>query len=801
MKLLGLNYFKILIAILLISGNSNGQSVQTIRGTILDKQSETPILGAAVSVLSATPVLGNVTDMNGNFVIQNVPVGRHIIQISYLGYHELLIPNTLVSSGKEVVLEIKMEEATHSLEEIIIAADADKDRPINELATVSSRQFNVEEVRRYSGGRNDIAKLVGNFAGVAANNDQRNDIIIRGNSPTGVLWRMEGVPIPNPNHFTTIGTTGGPVSALNPNMISNSDFLTSAFPAEYGNALAGVFDIGLRSGNKEKYEFTGQLAAFSGFEAMAEGPMNKKNGGSFLVAYRHSFVEIANKVGISYGTTAVPAYKDLSFNLNFGQGKYGKISLFGIGGYSKIEFLGKELDTTDIFADPSRNAYNISKFGVVGLKHNILLNSHSYLKTILSTSYTANLYQEDDLRYDDQGNYRIVDFNESLTDYRLSSLYNNKLNSRWTIRAGFLATFSNTSTLVKEREDTPDIDGDGKPDWFTGRDYQGNFLSLQEYAQVRFKINEKWTLNAGAHALYFDITNQIALDPRTSIEWIFSAKQSLSFAYGLHHQIQPLPVFLRQERLTDGTYIRANQNLDFTRSHHFVLSYDLKPSKDWRIKAETYYQSLGKVPVDPFPSTFSMLNAGADWVFPENTSLVNEGTGRNIGIEFTLEKFFSKSYYTLVTASVFDSKYKASDNIERNTAFNGGYVLNVLAGKEFKFGKAGRNAFTMDTKFTTAGGRYDTPVDLEASLAAGTEKRKESEAYSERYDNYLRWDIKLGYRMNHSKKKISQTFYLDFQNVTNHKNIFRKQYSDYNKKVGTLYQIGFFPDILYRIEF
>ncbi|MFZ1256536.1 MAG: carboxypeptidase-like regulatory domain-containing protein, partial [Saprospiraceae bacterium] len=236
MKFLGLNYFKILIAILLISGNSNGQSVQTIRGTILDKQSETPILGAAVSVLSATPVLGNVTDMNGNFVIQNVPVGRHIIQISYLGYHELLIPNTLVSSGKEVVLEIKMEEATHSLEEIIIAADADKDRPINELATVSSRQFNVEEVRRYSGGRNDIAKLVGNFAGVAANNDQRNDIIIRGNSPTGVLWRMEGVPIPNPNHFTTIGTTGGPVSALNPNMISNSDFLTSAFPAEYGNA-------------------------------------------------------------------------------------------------------------------------------------------------------------------------------------------------------------------------------------------------------------------------------------------------------------------------------------------------------------------------------------------------------------------------------------------------------------------------------------------------------------------------------------------------------------------------------------
>ena len=228
---------------------------------------------------------------------------------------------------------------------------------------------------RYSGGRNDVGRLVANFAGVAASNDARNDIVIRGNSPTGVLWRMEGIPIPNPNHFSTLGTTGGPVSALNPNLIGTSDFLTGAFPAEYGNALAGVFDINLRRGNRERPEYMFQLGAFSGLEALIEGPLNKKKGGSYVAAYRHSFVELANAAGLNVGTTALPRYKDLSFNIDFGQGKAGRFSFFGISGESNIDFLGAEIDTTDLFADPSVNACNTSRFGVAGIKHNIMLNT------------------------------------------------------------------------------------------------------------------------------------------------------------------------------------------------------------------------------------------------------------------------------------------------------------------------------------------------------------------------------------------------------------------------------------------
>jgi hypothetical protein len=289
-----------------LTQNLSSQNTQIVKGTILDQQAETPLIGATIILLNVHPTVGATTNENGQFTLKNVPLGRHAFRVTYLGYNEITLPNILVTSGKEVVLNLKLEESLESLSTVVITAKVDKDKAINELATISARQFNVEEVRRYSGGRNDVAKLVANFAGVAASNDQRNDIVIRGNSPTGVLWRLEGVPIPSPNHFSTLGTTGGPVSALNPNMISNSDFLTSAFPAEYGNALAGVFDIGFRTGNKEKTEFTAQVAAFSGFEAMVEGPMNKKQDGSYVVAYRHSFVEVAAAAGLSVGTKAVP---------------------------------------------------------------------------------------------------------------------------------------------------------------------------------------------------------------------------------------------------------------------------------------------------------------------------------------------------------------------------------------------------------------------------------------------------------------------------------------------------------------
>lgn len=778
---------------------------QTVRGVVLDQQSESPLIGATIQLLTPsgteTTPLGATSDADGRFFIKAVPAGRQAFRISYLGYETLTVPNVLVTTGKEVQLELRMQESFESLQEVVVNGRADKDKPVNELATISARQFNTEEVMRYSGGRNDVAKLVANFAGVAANNDARNDIIIRGNSPTGVLWRLEGIPIPNPNHYSTLGTTGGPVSALNPNMIATSDFLTGAFPAEYGNALAGVFDIALRTGNQERNEFTAQLGAFSGLEAMAEGPLNRKNNGSFAVAYRHSFAELASAAGLNIGTKATPKYKDLTFNLDFGNGKAGKFSLFGIGGLSSIDFLAAELDTTDLFANPNENAYTTSKFGVLGLKHNLLLNDRAYVRSLVTVSYSGNTYQSDDLLIDDGRPFRTNDVRDDGVTYRLSSFYNAKVNSRLTVRTGALAQVFTLDTRFDTRWRTPDFDGDGKPDWWTERDFNGAFTLLEAYGQAQYRLTERLTLNGGLHGQYFDQTNDFALEPRGAVNWQFAPKNTLSLGYGMHHQTQPLPVFLFREQQPDGTSVATNADLGFTRSQHLVLGYDLKPGANWRIKAEAYYQWLDHVPVESTPTSFSMLNTGADFIFPEKGSLVNAGTGANYGLELTAEKFFSQGWYGLLTLSLFEAKYKGSDGVERSTAFNGQYVVNALAGREFALGRSGRRFLTLDTKLTAAGGRPYTPVNLDASRAAGKEVLYDEQAFSQRLDPYFRWDVKLGFRLNSARHKRSQTFFLDFQNVTNHRNIFAMRYNTVREEVGRIDQIGFFPDVLYRVEF
>lgn len=766
-------------------------ATQTVKGVVIDQQSEIPLIGVAVEITSLETVKGTVTDIDGNFSIANVPVGRHSIRFSYLGYNSITLPNVMVTAGKEVVLNVGLEESVIEMNEVVVTAEVEKDKTNNELATISARTFNPEEVTRFSGGRNDVARLAGSFAGVSTADDSRNDIVIRGNSPTGVLWRLEGIPIPNPNHFSTLGTTGGPVSALNPNLLKSSDFLTSAFPAEYGNALAGVFDIGFRSGNKDNYEFTGQLAAFSGFEAMAEGPLSRKKNSSFLVSYRYSFVEIADILGIPVGTNATPNYNDLSFKLDFANGKAGKLSIFGIGGTSSIDFLGDEIDTDDLFANPNEDAYVKSRLGIIGAKHNIIVGDGAYIRTVISAATSQNDYDEDSL--DDGQKMRVTEVRDVTDTYSLSSYLNKKFNARFTLRTGVLLRHFRLNTFVQDRNN--------RPDWATIRDFNGGLNLMEAYAQSQYKFNEKWTLNAGLHGQYLDINGTYAIEPRLALNWQFTPTQRLNLGYGLHHQMQPLPVFFFEEEVSPGVFERTNKDLDFTRSNHFVLGYDVKFGTNWRTKAEVYYQLLDQVPVEQTPSSFSILNAGADFVFPEAGSLTNQGTGTNYGFELTVEKFFSQGYYGLLTASIFESQYEGSDGIERNTAFNNGYVVNLLAGKEIKIGKDKRNALTFDMKLTNAGGRYYTPVDLEASRAVGEEVLQEELAYSERYDPYFRLDVKFGYQLNSKKRKFSQQFFIDLQNVTNNENIFQKQYNEVTNEVNDVYQSGFFPDILYRVQF
>lgn len=760
-------------------------NTQTIRGTITDKLSQTPLAGATVQIGSLQK--SATADSLGNYALTAIPPDRYDIKISYGGYKDIILPNVVVTSGKEVILDISMEETFRQLDQITVKA-TNKGGTINKLASISARTFSMEEVNRYAGGRSDPARLAANFAGVSAPDDSRNDIVIRGNSPVGVLWRIDGLNVTNPNHFASVGTTGGAVSALNTNLLKNSDFFTSAFPAEYGNATAGVFDLGLRNGNNKKRETTAQAGVITGLELTTEGPFSKKSDASYLVGYRYSLAGVAQAFGIDIGTTATPSYQDLSFKLNSGTSKFGKFSLFGILASSTISIDGGSSGT--LYAN---GVDFTSKIGIIGLNHTKQLNKKSFISSTFGLNYSAT----------DQTSYELDNFsntsymkevnNVAKTGFTLSSNYNSKITSRLFIKAGIQNEIIGLDLFYKTKNN---INQPYQQIW----DYTSTTNLGQAYVHLKYSLSDKLTLNAGLHAQLFFLNNSTAVEPRIGAVYALNNKSSFNFGYGLHSQIQPINVYFLQSQDAGGNTVYNNMNLDFTKSHHLVLGYNIQPFSDWRIKTEVYYQYIYNVPVNTFSSSYSMLNTGSTFKTDLEDSLTNSGTGQNYGVELTIEKFFSKGYYALFTTSIYSSTYKGSDGVERNTAFNGRYVFNILAGKEWKVGKEKRNRFSTDIKFTNAGGRAYTPIDLTASIATGREQLS-TDAYSSYYTNYYRLDLKFGFTLNSSKRKIAQTFSLDLQNVTAHKNVFSQRYDDKKQDISVTNQLGFFPNVVYKIQF
>ncbi len=374
------------------------QSTQTLRGRIVDEVDNTPLIGVNIIVVSTTDSqLGSTTDVEGNYRIENVPVGRQTLKVTYIGYEEQTVSNIVVTAGKEVVLNFGLRESVSQLNEVVIVADTKEDKTAtnNDLAVVSSRSFNVDDTKRYAGALGDPSRMAANFAGVVGGNDSRNDIVVRGNSPTGMLWQLEGLNIPNPNHFGALVSTGGPVSILNNNNLDKSDFMTSAFPAQYGNATAGVFDLKLRDGNNQKREFMGQVG-FNGFEFGAEGPFSKTSKASYILNYRYSTLAIFQALGIEFGTGSnTPLYQDLNFKVSVPLSKKSKLIVFGIGGSSEVDLLGSEADLnedTDLYGSENQDSYPRYKTWITGISFETNLSSRTFMKAPSDTALLLKIF-------------------------------------------------------------------------------------------------------------------------------------------------------------------------------------------------------------------------------------------------------------------------------------------------------------------------------------------------------------------------------------------------------------------------
>jgi hypothetical protein len=787
----------IFIFIVFIPGFILSQTyTQTIRGKVIDADSKSEIIGANIILLNSDTLIGSTTGVDGKFRLENIPVGRRAIKITSIGYNESVLSNLIVTSGKEVILTIELQEKVYNAEVVEVVGIVDKTKANNDMVTISARNFQAEETGRYAGSRGDPSKMVANYAGVSSGNDARNDIIVRGNSPLGVLWRLEGIDIPNPNHFSSQGATGGPISMLNNNVLGNSDFLTGAFPAEYGNKNAAVFDIKLRNGNNEKREFTGQLG-INGIELGAEGPISKKQGSSYLINYRYSTLEVFNKLGIRFGVSASPEYQDLSFKVNIPTQKTGIFQFWGIGGIGKLKLLDSELKPSDwSYISKGEDLEFKSSMGAAGISNLYFFNPKVSGKLSVSVSGTDLDAFIDTLSSVDQSKFR--DSKNKSTEENIIANYTltNKINAGNLVKAGityhtiiFDATSYNYSPVYNK--------------YIYDLNVKNSIAGLvQAFVQWQLRPTDNITFNSGLHYQNFLLNNTWALEPRLGMKWSVTETQNISLGYGMHSQMQPTIYYFYDTYIpATDTYYKSNRNLDLSRSHHAILAYDYNFAKDFRFKFESYYQYLYNIPVQQnYNSSFSMINVGTALEgIPLVDTLVNEGTGENYGVEFTIEKFFSKHYYFLVTSSLYDSKYKGKNGVVHNTSYNGSYVFNGLAGYELSLGSNKNRSLSLDLKYTLAGGNRYTPIDLTRSKEEGKAIYNDDEAFSKKYQDYSRFDVKLSFKSN--RKKTSQSMFVVVENIFDTPNILRETYNADTQMIQREYQLGLFPYFGYRIEF
>ncbi len=773
---------------------SQEKYAQVIRGTIIDKITRLPLPGANVVLMNTDIPQGISTDANGVFRLENIPVGRQNIRVSFMGYQEQTISNLNITTGKELILTIELEENIIQMKEVVVKPEERKDLPANKMAVVSARSFTIEETERFAGSVGDPSRMASGFAGVSTLSDQQNEIVIRGNSPMGLLWRLDGVDIPNPNHFGALGTTGGGISMINNNTLANSDFFTGAFPAEYGDALSGVFDLKMRSGNDEHHEFTAQLG-FNGLEFGGEGPLSKKDRSSYLFNYRYSALVLIDQIigTEALSVSAVPFYHDLSFKVNFPTKNYGRFSVTGLGGISGINENESDKDPGEWSNKYQGSDYQFgTRMGTVIASHTYYFNPTTRLESFLSFSGVNSLVKEDTFTVVNLQPSPLRRQNAWQVVSQLGMSIHKKLDVKNFFDIGAIYQFMLYDYLDKTAhagiEPQPIID------------VSGSFNYLKAYMQWQHRFNDQLVLNAGMSSLFFLYNLNLSADPRLSLKWQINARHSLGIGTGIYSQLPEEMFYLVETPLNDGSVIMTNKNMGYMKSFHFVPAYDFLMTDNLRLKIEAYYQRLFNIPVRSTEPAWSMLNFGADSfsAMPVVDSLVNRGTGTNYGIELSVEHFLRKGFYFLFTSSLFKSTYEGYDQVRRNTAFDNNFVLNLLAGKEFRIKE--KNFLTIDLRATWAGGnRYVPFYTVKVSDYYYIKIDDWEHAYEQRRPDYFRLNLRIGFKVNFRKATGEIAF--DLLNLTNQKNIYFEFYDPSTGEIKTVYQLPFIPVALIRVQF
>jgi hypothetical protein len=790
------------------------QLTQTVRGTIIDTDSKLPLIGAEVVLLGIEPLIGTTTDVDGKFRFENIPLGRITLRLSYLGYENSTLPNIVVNSGKEVVLNISMQESILKLNEIVVTANKNKGEALNDMSLISARSISIEQTERFAGSFNDPSRILSNFAGVTSTQDGSNDIIVRGNSPKYIQWRLEGLEITNPNHFADQNAVGGGISALNNNLLATSDFYTGAFSPEFGDVLSGVYDVKMRAGNNEKFEATFGFGLL-GTDLTLEGPLKKGYGGSFLVNYRYSTISLVSDIGLA-DIDGLLKFQDAAFKIVLPTKRIGTFSLFGLGGLSSFTLEDVKPDLWDtpgngsLSSDLSEDFDKGTHLANVGITHTLPINGNSYIKT--SLSYSSNGIDDDVTEskstkiLDGQGDFlrdsiisKQVNFQGRLKNstYRGAITYNNKLNAKHKIQIGTkyaLFDYDNNQSRFQE-------DGMTR---FNVIDFKENMSTVRNFISWKYRLNEDITIVSGIQNMNVLLNDKSTLEPRVAVKWQMNNTNSFNAGYGKHSTMESIHNYFTKVELDDGSVIQPNQDLGLLKAHHYVVGYEKRFTKNLRAKVEVYYQALYNLPVENNDtSSYATINEGLDFRYVD---LVNKGTGKNYGVELTLERFLANNYYFLINGSLYNSKYETLEGVERNTQYNGNYLVNILLGKEFRnLGKKKNQSLSLNGKIFYGGGKKIIPLlrDAQGNLAVDTDNNNYWD-YEKAYENKLEdiYQVTISASYKFSRPKATHEIFINLDNITNTKGKVSEYYDENEpNSVGHLTQFGLFPNLMYRVYF
>ena len=736
---------------------------QILRGRIIEVVSKTPIPNAVIIIndtkFSAT------ANTEGVFQIEQVPVGRYRLTVSSVGFQPLILTDVLVESGKETVLEIVLNTSNTALDTFVYVAQS-SDRSLTSFPSVSL----IEKLRfQYPATFADPARYASFAAGVATDNDQANNLSIRGISPNALQWYLEGAEIVNPNHLSNAGTlsdrasaNGGGVMILSAQLLENTTLYQGSMPPQYGNALAGALDMRLRKGNDSRHQNTVQLSLI-GLDAATEGYFNKGKKASYLINYRYATVGLLSKLGVPLGDEAIN-YQDLSFNLNFPTQKMGEFSIFGVGGVSENIFKAKK--PGEWIAD--KDSQDISfkgRMGALGLKHQVSLGKKMFWQSVFVAS-----------ALDDKRN--AIGYNrleqptkvETIDNTHAKYFFKTEINSNLGGKPEQSRAFTEGSfgLIVKEEAITNNLISKISSNT-SNKVSDGNGVWLIPYADLTGELSNKLNYKIGVRAVYFSFNEKFSLEPSAILNYKTNKNSFVQLNYSRQSQlIQPALYFAKN---SNGVYL--NRNLDFVKSDNIGLSFNKNFKNAIRMNAEAFYQTYSNVYYnsDNSSSLLDDLNS--------LTTISNSlGTAQSVGLALNSSQNLPTGLFWQANIAVFDAQWKDKSGVERNLTYNSRYTSNALLGKEWTRGSLRNKFFGISGRAVLRGGFYQNGVQVK---------------------DYFRTDLNVYFKRN--RKKWQSTLQLDIQNVTNRENEWTTVFDRLQGRTIAKKQLGLIPNLAYKIEF